>query len=1111
MNILGRYLSLGLILTLGCLLGMLGFCLWDKIPSPVERVAWSQEAQWISTPQPSYRMYARRTFYLPDTVQAGWLRLSADNNFILYLNGKQIARQLSIGSSSLGLASRLSTPSQDINDSQEYKVKSSNHHLSYLNNWKLTSYVDLTTYLRPGKNTIALEIQKARKNPRVLVEGAVYPVTTASSINLTTGATSWKVSMLSENRQNLQWFDQDFPDQSWSEAKVIDAEEKVTYSRLSQHLFDRFLQGSWITGNETPQGEVWLTSSWQVPQSWQRAFIRLAGDSDYALLINGLLVKGFGINKNNQLDMFEVTNFLKTGQNILAVHLARPLNLGYATLNSSLTPQNSLNFFLDGWVETEKKTITSEIVTDNTWISLNQATSGWAEGKSTGQAATILKSPNPQGFKREFGGNAYLLNYPDYLWHQSLWQIAGISCALSYTFALGAFWLGRQNSWWDSLGVGTGLLLPGTLFLIGIGLLKHRYAEAERALLFVQPHSNYLVLLVFIGIVVLTLLWSKTNSHHQENPNSSLTILPAWGLWFLLGLIGCVGFSIVTVGITFPSSLGLLVVCLGILVVAVLPLLSLQLRWNLQQQLAAIHTRFPAWGKWVFLILIVGVGFTLRIYDLDFTPRDSDENTSLDAVRGILRTGAPKATSGIWYTRGPAYHYLLALWLRLVGFSSFNARFLSVIFGTATLILVFIFIHKITGKVWLALVVTAILAIDPWEIMNSRNIRFYQNLQFFTLLTFWSFFQGFIYNKNRSVQYIFFIALTCTLQTQELSIMLLPYFLIIFLCFYRPFRLSGDWQILLCSLITFTIYIYNGIFFSIKTLTPLVALSNGTATPLRPHLSDLTSYTANLFVGNSRMYTLYSFFFILGFVYSLKRRDAKILSLFAAIFMVVISLTILVEVDSPRYAYYIYPIFIMLSVYSAGGILTSIGSRLEHILKNLLPLRIISIGFLSILLMVNIEPGRVLAAYKDVLSRDNNQIFEYIRTHRQEGDVVMGNLPAAAAISLGKLDYYLPSRGFVGFDGLYMRESRLIDRWAGGVAINNLDQMSHILEKVDRAWIQLDDNQPPKDKQLLEIYKYTRNLGQPIIETYGVKLRLWKREDGIFTRIPIQGKDLGLY
>ncbi|MHC5756043.1 MAG: hypothetical protein ACYTXF_36555 [Nostoc sp.] len=143
--------------------------------------------------------------------------------------------------------------------------------------------------------------------------------------------------MLSENHQNLQWFDQDFPDQSWSEAKVINGEQKATYSRLSQHLFDRFLQGSWITGNETPQGEVWLTSSWQVPQRRQRAFIRLAGNGDYALLINGLLVKSFQINKNNQLNMFEVTNYLKTGQNILAVHLARPLNLGYATRNSSLT------------------------------------------------------------------------------------------------------------------------------------------------------------------------------------------------------------------------------------------------------------------------------------------------------------------------------------------------------------------------------------------------------------------------------------------------------------------------------------------------------------------------------------------------------------------------------------------------------------------------------------------------------------------------------------------------------------------------------------------------------------------------------------------------------
>ena len=46
-NRLDRW-SLLMVLTLGLMLGTLGFSLWDKMPSTVERVAWAPEAQWIA-------------------------------------------------------------------------------------------------------------------------------------------------------------------------------------------------------------------------------------------------------------------------------------------------------------------------------------------------------------------------------------------------------------------------------------------------------------------------------------------------------------------------------------------------------------------------------------------------------------------------------------------------------------------------------------------------------------------------------------------------------------------------------------------------------------------------------------------------------------------------------------------------------------------------------------------------------------------------------------------------------------------------------------------------------------------------------------------------------
>ncbi len=1151
MNRVNRWISLGLVLTLGFLLGIMGFSLWDKMPSTLERVAWSPEVQWIGPQEPSYRFYVRRTFYIPDAVQAGWLRLSADNDFILYVNGQRVAQEVNVIKNSLGLATLLSERFQRFNDSRPYRFFGNHEwlHVSNPKDWMLTTYIDLTSYLQPGKNVIAIEFQKSRKNPRVVVEGAVYPVQEAAPIDLSTGATPWLISTVAQTRQQTFWFDPDFPDPSWSEAKVIGPVREATYSRLSQHIFDRPLQGNWITGTESPQGEIWLRGNWQVPDTRKRAFIRLAGDGEYGLLVNGLLVKSFSVNDRNQLHMYEVTNFLKTGVNTLAVRLARPLDPEISAIQSGSpsknrvwlerfgqtaecnsldlktseladtlsticdstpkTPKNNgaLGFFLDGWVETARNSMTAPITTDSTWTALNQPISGWVEGLGQGQPATILSPPDPQEFQRRFEGNAYLLNYPNYLLHSSLWVLGGIGCAAACAWGLGYFWLGHRQDWWDSFAAGAAMLLPGTLFLIGIGLLKHRYAESERGFLFAQPQSTALVSLGFVGIVLLTMLWSQIGHSHKDQPDSSVKILPHWGLWFLLGLIAFVSLGLSTGGTGFSwSSIGYLLL-LGFSEIFALSVFWKPLSWVYRDSFKAVLQSWHAWGQWFLLILIVGIGFGLRAYDLNFVGFDNDEWTSYDAIQGILRTGAPQATSEIWYTRSPFYHYLVALWLWLLGDSSFNGRFLSVLWGTATLVLVFFFTRKLTGKVWIALLITAILAIDPAEIRYSRLLRFYQVYQFVSLLTFWSFYRAFIDQSGRVYQYIFFIALTLTVLSQEVSITALPCFLVGFLFFYRPFRLSGDWPLLVSCLVSLGIIIYNLAFFVIRCITPVVALSNSLDSAMKPHLFNVTATVTAFFVGPSRLYTLYSIAFFLGFAYFLIRREGKLIFLFSSVFLNLIVMTILTVQISNRYAYTVYAPYIMMSVYSAICLTQALGRRLESVLKGVLPLRAIALSSAVLLIISNIEPERVLACYKDAITRRNAEVYEYIRDHRQPGDVVVSVTPAHSPI-VGGLDYYLTGNT-IAFDVPYWHEGRVIDRWGGGVITSNLDQLSRILEKSNRVWIHLDENRDVKFAP--EVLQYLQSFTKPAFETFGTRLRLWQKDDGVLPRIPNQGKDLGVY
>jgi Dolichyl-phosphate-mannose-protein mannosyltransferase len=1106
------FIAFGLTIILGCLLGMLGFSAWDKVPpAPIQPVAWSPDAQWIAPQESSYRLYARHAFYIPDQVEAGWMRLSADNDFILYVNGQRIETEISVIRNSLGIASQLSEPLQRFNDSTPYRYRSNEWlHLSNENDWKVTAYVDLTTYLQPGKNVIAIEVQKSRRSPRLAVEGLVYPTQGSDGIDLTTGKALWRVSTLSETRQKVFWYGLNFPDEAWAQATAIGSIRETTYSRLSEKLYSRSLQGTWITGNANPQGGVWLAKDWQIlKQNHSRAFVRFSGDGSYGLLINGNLVKSFGIDDRNLLHLYDVTNFARSGLNTLAVHLIRPLDPDWsANRPSSAAKANTLGFFLDAWVETSQRDVVSEISTDSSWSSLVQpiaARQNHDQVEST--PAVSLNQPDPQEFERQFGGDAYLLNYPDFLMRQGCWQLSGIGVTFILALALGRFWLGGK-SWWDSFKIGSGLLLPGLLYLIGIGLLKHRYAEAEAGFFFALQNGNLLILLGFLGVIAFSLLWTQVRRGSREISGLGLEKFPQWWLLFSIGFVVFAIWGLAAAQVAISSrSMNISIACIGICGIFCYPIFRDPLHHFSEHIGKAVRPIWTTWGQWVLLAVIVGVGLGLRVYDLNFVGLDNDEWTSYDAIRGILRTGAPEATSEIWYTRSPFYHYLTALWLLVLGDSSFNGRLLSVLFGTATLILTFVFTREVTGKTWVALLVTAILAIDPSVIRFSRLLRFYQIYQFTSLLALWAFMKGFIDKSGRWYQYLFFIAITLTVLSQEVFVTALPCFLIGFLVFYRPFRLSTDWRIVASCVVSLAVIGYDLVFFAIRCLTPVVALSNSLDSAMKPQLVNVTGAFITFFAGPARIYTLYSVGFFIGLIYFLMRRNGRLLFLYSTVLLHLIFLTILVTQRSNRYAYAVYIPFIVLAVYGAICVISDIGERLEISLNNLLPLKSIALAFVLILLAFNIEPARVLAGYQDAITRRNTEVYEYIRDHRKPGDAVISVTPAHAP-SIGGLDYYLTG-STISFDIPYWHDGRVIDRWGGGVIVSNLDQLNRILQKSNRVWLHLDENRDVKfDPKMLN---FVQTFTKPEFETFGARLRLWRREDGYFPTIPNQGKDLGVY
>ncbi len=150
------------------------------------------------------------------------------------------------------------------------------------------------------------------------------------------------------------------------------------------------------------------------------------------------------------------------------------------------------------------------------------------------------------------------------------------------------------------------------------------------------------------------------------------------------------------------------------------------------------------------LMLMVVVGFGLRIWNLGRLGLTFDEGVGWAVVEGILETGLPSLPSGNMYLRGLPYLYLNALIASVFGTSEFTLRIVSVIAGTGSTILFFLIGKKAGVEQYLLLCGSALLSFHYWTITMSRWGRMYIFTVFLILLTLYFFLKLIEERTNRN-------------------------------------------------------------------------------------------------------------------------------------------------------------------------------------------------------------------------------------------------------------------------------------------------------------------------------------------------------------------------
>jgi 4-amino-4-deoxy-L-arabinose transferase-like glycosyltransferase len=176
------------------------------------------------------------------------------------------------------------------------------------------------------------------------------------------------------------------------------------------------------------------------------------------------------------------------------------------------------------------------------------------------------------------------------------------------------------------------------------------------------------------------------------------------------------------------------------------------------------------------VLLLTAWGFVLRIYALGDQSLWNDEASSISAAMAMLDHGIPLLPSGEVYSRAILNTGMIALSLNLFGDTEFAARLPSVLFGTLTIPLVFIFARKVTNDK-AALIAAAATAFLMIEIGWSRQARMYQEFQFFYILSLYLFYRYTQTERKRDLVFATF-ATICAIMSHRFGLSLILIFMI---------------------------------------------------------------------------------------------------------------------------------------------------------------------------------------------------------------------------------------------------------------------------------------------------------------------------------------------
>ena len=149
--------------------------------------------------------------------------------------------------------------------------------------------------------------------------------------------------------------------------------------------------------------------------------------------------------------------------------------------------------------------------------------------------------------------------------------------------------------------------------------------------------------------------------------------------------------------------------------------------------------KLDRWKIGLILLLLLLTGAALRLIHIGTPSIWVDENITVSAAKGVIKTGRPVMPAGYVYGRGLLYTYSVAAAYRFFGISLENARRVSALFGLISILISYFLASGLFDRKT-GLLTAFFMTVSYYEIGWSRVARMYTMLQMMNLLSILCFF-----------------------------------------------------------------------------------------------------------------------------------------------------------------------------------------------------------------------------------------------------------------------------------------------------------------------------------------------------------------------------------